>query len=305
MEKVLITGISGGLANTLAAKLARKYAIVGVDFRKYPGVWPYQGEFIQLDYTKRSFGDIFVKHKFKVVIHLGRIGNPTEKFYKRYNLNVLGTANILNLCTKHHVETVLIFSTFHVYGAHQYNPANIDEEAPLRAGQIFPEIIDAVELDNLATSYFWKNRNARTIILRPCNVIGKDIKNTMSNYFRRKYLPYLMGFNPMTQYVHQEDITDAILLAIENENIFGIYNLTGGEAVPIKTAIKLAQKKGVSVPHHLAYSLVHRLAYFGLGFPTHLLDYFRYPVVISDQKFRDITGYQNKYDIEQTLSQIY
>ncbi|WP_372369464.1 NAD-dependent epimerase/dehydratase family protein [Candidatus Uabimicrobium sp. HlEnr_7] len=304
MEKVLITGMSGGLANLLAAKLATKFTIVGVDFRKYPGVWPYQGEFIHLDYTKRSFGDIFHKHKFKAVIHLGRIGNPTEKFYKRYNLNVLGTANILNLCTKHQVETVLIFSTFHIYGAHQYNPVNIDEEAPLRAGQIFPEIIDAVELDNLATSYFWKNRNARTIILRPCNIIGRDIKNTMSNYFRRSYVPYLMGFNPMQQYIHQEDITNAIILAIENENIHGVYNITGGEAIPVKAAIKIAQQKGVAVPHHLAYSLVHRLAYFGLGFPHHLLDYFRYPVIISDQKFRDVTGFTNLHNIKETIAQL-
>lgn len=304
MEKILITGMAGALANVVATKLSDRYEIIGVDFRPYHKSWCYCGKFLRVDYTKRVFADIFREHKFRHVLHLGRIGNPLEKFYKRYNFNVFGTANILNLCAKYEVQTVLVFSTFHIYGAHQYNPANIEEDHPLRAGQIFRELIDAVELDRLATSYFWKNRSVRTIIFRPCNVVGPTINNAMTLYLRRRYTPYLMGFNPMMQFIDEEDIADTILLALDKEEVFGVYNIAGAGAIPFSEAIEAAGGTGIPIPHYLAYPVLDQLSHWGIGFPMHLVDYFRYPVVISDEKFKKQTGYRPQWGIIETLKRI-
>ena len=301
MKTILITGMAGGLANVIATALKDMYRIIGVDSRPYRKRWPYDGKFIQVNYTKRVFSDIFRRYKPDKVLHLGRIADPHEKLYRRYNFNVMGTANILNLCDKYEVKTVVIFSTFHVYGAHQYNPANIEEEHPLRAGQIFPQIIDAVELDYLSTSYLWKNPSTRTVILRPCNIVGPNINNTMTRFLRRKFIPHLMGFDPMQQFIHEVDIAQAIKLVFQNKQVSGVFNLTGGGAVPIQKVIQMCQATPLPVPHYLAYPALGSLSIFGIGFPPHLIDYFRYPVVISDQKFRKLTGYANQMNVTDTL----
>ena len=300
MEKILITGMSGGLANVAAGKLADRYEIIGVDFRPYKGKWPYSGQFLHLDYTKRSFADIFHKHPIAKVIHLGRISNPRENFYKRYNLNVLGIANLLKLCARHQVKSILIFSTFHVYGAHQCNAINIEEDHPLRAAQIFPEIIDAVEADHLATTHILSNHEIHTVVLRPCTVVGPHINNNFCRLLRNRYVPYLMGFDPMKQFLHEDDMAQAIVLALEHPKAWGVYNVAGSGSLPLKLGIKLSGGKGVAVPHSLAYRVTKRLT----GFPAHLIDYLRYPVIISDRKFREDTGYAPKIGLVDTLKSI-
>lgn len=301
MERILITGMTGGLANTVARKLTDSYEIIGVDFREYKGRWPYSGKFLRVDYNKRVFSEIFREYDFDRVIHLGRIGNPLEKFYKRYNLNVFGTSNMLDLCSRYKVHNIIIFSTFHIYGAHQYNPTHIDEKQPLRAGQIFHEITDAVELDHLATQYLLQNRDARMVILRPCNIIGPHLNNAMSRLLRNGNIPYLMGFNPMMQFIDEEDISRAIIISLENLETHGVYNIVGPGTIPWRKAIELVGGRAIPVPHYIAYPLVNQLTNLGVGFPAHLMDYFRYSVVMSDDKFRQKTGFQPSLDIQETF----
>ncbi len=301
MEKILITGMAGGLANVVADSLKEEYEIIGVDTRPYRKRWLYQGKFLQVNYTKREFGDIFREYRPDKVLHLGRISGAQEKLYQRHNFNVMGTSNILNLCSKYEVGTVIILSTFHVYGAHQHNPAGITEDQPLRAGQIFPEIIDAVELDYLATSYFWKNPSAQTIVLRPCNIVGKNLNNTISRFLRLRFIPHLMGFDPMMQFIYESDLVQAITLILKNPAISGVYNLAGSGSLPMKEAIKILGANCVPVSHYLAYPALKILSVAGIGFPPHLMDYFRYPVILSDQKFREASGYTPKVGIVDTL----
>ncbi|NUM36817.1 MAG: NAD-dependent epimerase/dehydratase family protein [Candidatus Brocadiae bacterium] len=301
MQKILITGMAGGLANVIAESLKENYEIIGVDTRPYRKRWVYHGKFLQVNYTRREFGDIFREYKPEIVLHLGRISGAQEKLYQRHNFNVMGTNNILNLCSKHEVRTVVILSTFHVYGAHQHNPAGITEDHPLRAGQIFPEIIDAVELDHLATSYFWKNRSAQTVVLRPCNIVGKNLNNTISRFLRLKFIPHLMGFDPMLQFIYESDFVQAINLILKQPSIAGVYNLVGSGSLPLKEAVKVLGATSIPVSHYLAYPALKILSVAGIGFPPHLMDYFRYPVILSHQKFCEASGYNPQVGLLDTL----
>jgi hypothetical protein len=48
----------------------------------------------------------------------------------------------------------------------------------------------------------------------------------------------------------------------------------------------------VPVPHFLGYKAAAVAAKLGSNFPVHLLDYFRYPTVLSDDLFRRDFGYE-------------
>jgi UDP-glucose 4-epimerase len=285
MDEILITGVSGGLANLVAQELAKEYRVVGVDVRPRRHREPFPGKFYRVRYQHRNMADVFRRHNFKILIHLGRIRNTVGRLKERFDLNVLGTRNLLDLCLKFELEQAIVMSTFHVYGAHQHNALYLNEESTLRASQIFPELADAVALDNVATAFLWRNRRIKTLIIRPANIIGPSIKNALSNLLRQRLAPYLMGFDPIMQFLHEQDAARALVLAVRAHR-YGVYNLAGEGVVPYTDAITLAGGRPMPVPHLVAYPLVDRLARLGLRFPMHLLDYFKYPTVICDRPFR-------------------
>jgi UDP-glucose 4-epimerase len=288
---ILITGAAGQLARTVAARLSQKAELLGADVRPLSPGDPFPGEFHQVRYTQRKMDDIFRRHRPEVLVHLGRIrGTEESSLSQRYTQNVLGTRRLLELCLRHGVKRAVVLSTFHVYGAHQHNHVHIREDEPLRASQIFPELSDAVELDHAATSFLWRYRRVETVVLRPANIVGPGLHNMISRLLRARACPLLLGYDPMMQFLHEVDAARAIELAVQKGG-WGVFNVAGEGAVPWSHAIKLAQAEPIPVPHFVAYPLVGLLARWRLLFPKHLIDYFRYPVVIDDEAFRTEHGY--------------
>ena len=238
--------------------------------------------------------DVFRTHQFHALLHLGRV--PVTAHARkslRYNLNVLGTRSLLDLSLKFGVKNVVVFSTFHVYGAHQHNHLQITEEDPLRASQIFSELSDAVELDNASTMFLLRHRDqVRTVILRPVNVVGPLIQNQISQLLRSQYCPVLLGYDPMMQFIHESDVAEALILALGSRRA-GIYNVAAEGVIPWSHAVRAAGAIPVPVPHLIAYpafALASRIGAY--RFPKHLIDYFRYPTIISDKAFREEMGFE-------------
>ena len=301
---ILVTGAAGSLARIVTEMLAPQDEIVGADVHPLPPGRPFEGEFYCVRYTQRRMAEVFRRHKPEVVVHLGRIrGTESLSTSYRYNQNVLGTRNLFDLALKHGAKRVVVLSTFHVYGAHQHNHVGLTEDAPLRASQIFPQLADAVELDHTATSYLWRYRRVETLVLRPANIVGPSLNNMISRLLRARAVPRLLGYDPMLQFLHERDCARAICLAV-NSKRWGVYNVAGEGAVPWSKAIKLADAVPMPIPHFLAYPMVGSLAALRLIFPKHLMDYFRYPTVISDDLFREDFGYRPQYDSVETLASV-
>lgn len=303
MEEILITGVSGGLANIVAHRLAEDFKVVGVDARPRRHPDPFPGKFYQARYQHRKMAEVFRQHDFKVLVHLGRIRNTVGRLSWRFDLNVLGTRNLLDLCVKHNLRQAIVMSTYHVYGAHQHNHMYLTEDSTLRASQIFPELADAVAFDNVASHYLWRYRRMKTLILRPANIVGPDIHNATCSLLRQRASPYLMGFDPVMQFIHQDDIATAVVAAAREER-YGIYNIAGEGVVPYTAAIELAGGVPVPVPHVLAYPAVNLMSRLGLRFPMHLLDYFKYPTTINDSRFRKDFGFTPEVDTVRALKSI-
>jgi UDP-glucose 4-epimerase len=301
--KILITGVSGGLAGLVADRLVEEgHELVGADVRSLPPGRAFTGEFYQVRrYDQRRMAEVFRQHQPEVLVHLGRVrGTAMRSLHHRYTLNVLGTRNLLKLALKNGVRRVVVMSTFHVYGAHQHNHVLIREDHPLRASQIFPELNDAVELDHAATSFLWRYRRVETVVLRPVNMIGPNLNNMISRQLRMRAVPRLLGYDPMMQFMHERDAAKAIMLAIGSGR-WGVYNVSGEGVVPYSEAIRLVGGTPVPIPHVLAYPMVDRLSRFRLLFPKHLMDYFRYPTVIDDRLFREELGYEPEFSTVETL----
>jgi len=297
----MVTGAAGVLAQATITRLARSHKVVAVDFRRAVEI----GEDItsyRVDFLKRGMEDIFRNHDIQGVIHLGRIGTDIMGRFFRYNANVIGTQKLFDLCVKYGVRNVVVLSSFFVYGANAYNPALLDEDTPLKASEITRNLIDSVELENLANIYLYKHPELNMTILRPCNIAGPGVRNNIGQLLSRKFAPVLWGFNPVMQFIHLEDMADAVVLAYE-KNIPGVFNVAPEDWVAFREVLKRCGIHGVpmiSIPTAVPMFLSRALGW--KAFPSHLVKYFKYPVIMDGSRFAKAFGFKPRRSLEEIFT---
>ncbi|MES1923895.1 hypothetical protein T31B1_01190 [Salinisphaera sp. T31B1] len=280
----MVTGAAGALAQHVIALLKENYDVVGVEFRGLQTSYPDTVDYV-VDFNTRPFEDVFREHGFTAIIHLGRIRFTQSTRGRRYSANVIGTARLLRLALKYGVEQVIALSTFHVYGADARNPSLIDEEYPMRAANLMREVVDAVELENLFNIYLYKHPELNIAILRPCHIAGPGINNEISRMLAQPVAPCLLGFSPLMQFIHVEDMAEAVLRAFER-NRPGVYNVAPDDYVAYQDALQLAGCRRLflpSVPPGLARRAVRALGRYAP--PDYLINFFKYAVIIDGSLF--------------------
>jgi UDP-glucose 4-epimerase len=304
---LLLTGAAGTVAQLAAERLAKRFHIVGVDPRPLPHGTSFPGEFRQIPYTDYEVEEIFRTKPIKYLINLGRIrtGVPVSPNF-RFQQNVLGTRNLLKMAAKYGIEKTITISTYHVYGAHQHNHSYLNEDEPLRAVQTFPELADAVEMDHETTTFLWRHPEHVTILLRPALVIGPTLNNTTSKILRSKLCPAILGYDPPLQFLHCQDLISALELALKSKHS-GIYNVSGEGVIPFSRAVELAG--GVRIPilapaARLILKLAGDLTPWTAAIPPHLIDYFMYPTLIDDSRFRATFKFEPEFDTVTALQSL-
>lgn len=301
-KTILVTGAAGALAKRVISRLHQKHQVVAVDFRRRveteEGIPSYK-----VATHKRDFEDIFRRHKIDAVIHIGRIFAHESDRQRRYNSNVLGTKRLFDLAHKYGVQQIVMHSTYFVYGASPYNPALLSEEAPLKASEVTQDLVDSVEVESLAQIYFWKYRHLHLTILRPCNVLGPGVKNSMSLLLSRPLAPVLVGFSPMMQFVHVEDMADAVVLAFE-KNKPGIYNVAPEDWIPYQEAVEQCGCRKLPVPSvpPLLPKAISGMLNWNAFFPPYLINYFKYPVIIDGRAFAEAFGWKPSHSFCEIFS---
>jgi len=296
MKSVLIIGIQGALAKITTQELVKKYPrlkIHGVDSREIIDA-PKGKNFTyeKIKYSRTHFEKIFREHEFDTILHLGRLGHTLIKrnnLPKNINVNLVSTITILDLAQKYSCKKVVILSSYHVYGAHPDNPMFLKEDAPLRGSYKYAELRDGVEMDHMCTNWMWKNQNEiETIVLRPCNIIGPKIKNSMTQYLTTPYAPVPLDYNPLIQFVHELDMASIIVKAAENFKT-GIYNVADDDVITLSDAVKIMGIKKMKVPIFLIEQFAKMITPFW-PFPHYLIDYLKYPSTLDNTELKKNLG---------------
>lgn len=299
---VLITGVCGRLGRRLARRLHRERTVIGVDRREFEGK-PKDIIHHRIDFRRKKMQDIFRMERLGAVVHLGIMHDPRVGQIEHHNWNVTGFQHLLDYVAQYDVPKLIVLSSANVYGPRPDNPQFLSEESPLLGGAAFSEIRDLVEVDMLAQSFFWKRPETETAILRPVHILGQ-VRNAPSNYLRLNIIPTLLGFDPMVQVIHQDDVVSAIYDALI-PGIRGIYNIAGPPPMPLSKIIQKTGKPSISIPHFLAQSAVQRMWRYGAtSFPAPELDHIRYVCMVDDRRARDVLAYKHQYDIDATVDSV-
>ncbi len=306
MEKVLITGISGGQGRRVArALLARRgrYRVCGVDRTMWEGR-PREIAMVVADLRKKKFEDVIRKERPDAIVHLGFIRHFESPPAVRHEVNVNGTKRLIEFAVTHGVRHVVVHSSSYVYGALPENPYYMDESFPLSVTRTYPEMRDLAEMDMLANAFFWQHPEVAISVLRPVNVLGYHVHSAISRYLRRDRVPTVMGFNPMLQFLHEDDLAEAIVLAIE-QNTRGVFNVVGPGAVPLQVAIEAIGGTALPLPESVMRPVIEQMFQWGLyPFPPGAMDFAKYQCTLDGSRFQAATGFAPRFSLAETFAAV-
>jgi len=295
---VLVTGVCGRLGRRLARALHRQCRVIGLDRRPFPDR-PRDVEHHELDLRSARARDVFASG-VSAVVHLGVDHDLRADSAENHAVNMTRVQKLFEYVEHFGVKKVVLLSSANVYGPRPDNPQFLTEDAPLLGAGPFSQIRDLVELDMGSQAYFWRLPEVGTVILRPAHILG-TVKNAPSNYLRLAVVPTLLGFDPMMQAVHQDDVVRAIMLALKPE-ARGVFNIAGPPPVPLSRVLELLERSTVAVPHTMARLGVERLFKLRVtSFPAPELDFIRYVCMIDDARARRDLGYAPAHGLVSTL----
>lgn len=296
---VVITGICGRLGRRLARALHRERPVIGLDGRPFEDR-PKDVEHHELHLQRRAAQDVFRGGNIGAVVHLGVRHDPRVRRLDHHLWNVVGFQKLLEWVRRYEIPKLIVLSSANVYGPRPDNAQFLTEDAPLLGSGLDSQMSDLVELDMLVQSFFWKDPKTETVLLRPAHILG-SVRNAPSNYLRLRVVPTLLGFDPVVQVVHQEDVVRGILQALR-PGARGIFNLAGPPPVALSRALRELGRPTVPVPHSLAKRMFGRMWSVRLSsFPTPELEFIRYVCMVDDRRARDLLGYAPAYDLSSTL----
>lgn len=299
---VLITGIAGRLGWLLTKRLHREMPVVGLDRRGLEDR-PKDVEVLAAELRRRKAEDLFRRARPKAVCHLGIMHDPRASREEIHSFNIQGLSRLLDFCIKYEVKKLVVLSTANVYGPRPDNPNFLTVDAPLRSTSANSESRSLVELDMFTQSFFWKNPQVETVILRPVHIVGK-VRNAFSNYLRMPFPMTMMGFDPMLQLIHEEDVVEAICCALF-PGIQGVFNIVGPGELPISHIFKVLQKNHLPVPYSVARPLFQRLFRLGLTALTpDELDFLRFSCMVDGGRARDLLGFQARRGLIETICSV-
>lgn len=298
--RILLTGISGRLGRRVAHRLHRLHTLVGIDTRPCAGL-PEGVIHHRTELRRRPAEEVFRQNKFDAVLHLGVVHNfriPSEQLYAR---NVIGTETLLRYASKYGVKKFVMLSSGDVYGPMPTNSHFISEDAPLMASQRFPEIRTLIAVDRAVQNFFWRHHDIETVILRPAHIVGPHVRNAPSNYFRLRIIPSLMGFDPMVQLIHEDDVLRYLEAALK-PGVRGVFNIAGIEPVPLSRIFKILGKPVLPIPHPLFQMALEKAWRYRLtSFPAPELDHIRFNAVLDTTRARQLLGIMPERNLHEIL----
>ncbi len=298
MKRVLITGSSGYLGGRFADLLERLSGVdrvVGLDVNP-PRRKGAKFLFVRKD-VREPMTALLKAHQIDTVVHAAWILPPLHdrKFMESVNLD--GTRNVLRSSAEAGVSRLVHCSSTTAYGFHPDNPPVLTEESPLRGNAEFTYSKNKREAEELCARFRQSHPEVGLLVLRPCFVCGPGFENPMSRHLEKKVVLLPRRSAPL-QYVHEDDLVEAVRLLLEQEKS-GVYNIAADGTISFVDMVRMLGNRPLLVPESVMRPLtaaawilrIRRLT----EFPPEALSMLCYPWIAGNHKLKRDTGFQFRF----------
>lgn len=186
----------------------------------------------------------------------------------------------------------VVLSSALAYGARPDNPVPLTEDAPLRPNRGVAVAHGAARLEELVRAWVAAGDptdpggERRAALLRPTVVVAEGANGALAQALRRSPAVPAGAEEPPAQFLHLEDLVEAIDLA-RRDRLDGAFNVAPEGWIDGETVRALAGGLRVAVPGWFASAVVRTGWRWGVGAtPPELLPYLRHPWVVASDRLR-------------------
>ncbi len=258
-----------------------------LDYRNFKLI---KGDIRDFDLVEKAAGDVEVIFHLAAQIHVDRSYIEPKLTYE---INVMGTQNVLEVARLHDAKRVIHASTSEVYGSAQYVP--IDEAHPLNAPH--PYGASKIAADRMCYAYI-QTYGMDVAILRLFNVFGPHQRDLgyggVISIFTRRVLnnipPIIYGDGRQTRdYIYIHDAVRA-------------YDAVLHRAEPLTEPINFGTGREVSI-NELADKIIDLCGQKGVLTPVHVEPRIGEvkQLIANSAKAKEILGWEPEFDLERGL----
>lgn len=297
---VLVTGAAGFIGRSLIAELARSgvnSGIVALDVRevaapdRLPAVTYLTG-----DIRDPALKDIFQKHRPQAVVHLASVVAVGGDPQRDWEIDVLGTKNVLQCCVDAGVDHLIVTSSGAAYGYYADNPVPLHEDDPLRGNADFPYARNKREVEEMLVEWHDLYPHLEQTVFRPCTVLGPETDNQITAMFERPVVLGLSGTSTPFSLIADTDVVAALARAVHQPQP-GVYNLAGDGVLSLREIAALNRKPYIGIPPSLLKSALWLLKSLGVSkLGPGAVKFVQYRPVLSNDKLKTEFGFTPRYD---------
>jgi UDP-glucose 4-epimerase len=307
MGRVAVTGTSSFLGARILRRLAEVRGgdeVVAIDIAAPPaalrGVRHALVD-LTLPAADQRLLDVLRREEVETVVHAAFFGEPRRDVAYAHELESIGTLNLVAAAAAAGVRQLVLRSFTAVYGAHGQNPSFLTEDSKPRAESGLYWVRDKQEAEQHALAYAKRYPKLSVTLLRFAPLLGPGVHSFYARYFSHRVVSLLLGYDPLVQLLHPEDALDGLDAALAARK-GGIFNVVPRDTITLRTAVHLADKLVVSVPHPLAYAAAELAWSAGVGAaPAGFVDYARYSFVADGEKARRELGFEARRGSREAL----
>lgn len=297
---VLVTGAAGFIGHSLVAELARgsvDSGVVALDVREVVAHDRLANvTYVTGDIRDQSLKDVFQKYRPRTVVHLASVVAVGGDPQRDWEIDVLGTKNVLQSALDAGVEHLIVTSSGAAYGYHADNPVPLHEDDPLRGNEDFPYARNKREVEEMLTEWHDLHPHLEQTVFRPCTVLGPATDNQITAMFERPVVMGLSGTPTPFSLIADTDVVDALVQAVRQPKP-GVYNLSSDGMLSLNEIAKLNHKLYIAIPPGLLKSalwLLRALRVTRLG-PGHV-KFIQYRPVLSNDKLKSVFGFSPRHN---------
>lgn len=304
---IAITGSAGYLGSHLVGLLEdsiRTKHIVSLDQRT-PTTARQKTRHFQVDLTAHNaedqLSDILKAENVSTVVHLAFHDSPTHTPDASHDLESVGTMRILNASRRTGVTKFVMWSQTSLYGASPKNPCYLDERRPLCADVNEMFFRDKMQAERDVLEFGQPGRGRVATILRTAPMVGPHISNYFTRYLNQAYVPTVLGFDPLFQFLHEADAIAAFKRALDVDAP-GVFNIAGDGVLRLSKALRLLGKRKIPLTRPAAHLLLGGLWVARAGaIPPNFLNYIQYSCIGDTERSRKVLGFVPLHSSRETI----
>ncbi len=163
---------------------------------------------------------------------------------------------------------------------------------------------DKTEIDRLCQLWAAQHPERLMTIVRPTIVFGPNVDNYLvRSWSNSPFFPLLDGRDPDWQFVHEDDVVEAISRLLMEKRP-GIFNLTADGTIKLSEAARLAGLKTRSLSTRL-YRRITKTAWAlhlpNVEAPPGSIDFMLYPWIASNEKIKAELDWTPRYTSRETF----